>query len=279
MIDVLAVHWYPEGRNECRPGEDDCWVGRITNDWQPQTPSVIEARVQGPRSLWDPDFTEKSWVSENVPECRFSACPVKLIPRLKASIDAHYPGTELAITEYYFGRGGDISGGLAQADVLGLFGREGLVAAALWPAAQVYAWNDPEGACDGDVTCATLAYQCVFPAFKAYLDYDGKGGRFGDTSIAAETTDVEKTSVYASVDSGDPDRMVVVAINKTDAAQEATLALSNVGPFSRAEVFRVTGGASGCVGPRREDDIPLTDEDATRATLPPMSISVYVFRP
>ena len=33
------------------------------------------------------------------------------------------------------------------------------------------------------------------------------------------------------------------------------------------------------LGPRVGDDIPLTDEDATRATLPPMSIGVYVFKP
>ena len=43
-----------------------------------------------------------------------------------AKIAAHYPGTKLSISEYNYGAGGDISGGIAQADVLGVFGREGL---------------------------------------------------------------------------------------------------------------------------------------------------------
>jgi hypothetical protein len=279
LIDVLAVNWYPEGRNECRRGEEPCWSERITNDWQPQTPSVVEARVQGPRSLWDPEFTEKSWVSENIPGCPAKACPVQLIPRLQASIAARYPGTGIAITEYYFGRGGDISGGVAQADALGIFGREGITAAALWPAAQVYAWDKPEGSCDGDVTCATLAYRCLFAAFKAFLDYDGKGGRFGDISISAQTSHVAETSVYASVDARGSGRLVMIAINKTPTAQEAELAISNLGPFSRAEVFRVTGGVGACVGPQQEPDITLANSSPARVTLPAMSIGVYVFRP
>lgn len=279
LVDVLAVHWYPEGRNECRRGENPCWSDRITNDWQPQTPSVIDARVQAPRSLWDPGFTEKSWVSENIPGCRAGACPVQLLPRLKASVAARYPDTGIAVTEYYFGRGGDISGGIAQADVLGIFGREGVTAAALWPAAQVYAWNDPDGSCDGPDTCATLAYRCLFSAFKSFLDYDGKGGHFGDTSISAQTSHVAETSVYASVDSSSPGRMVMIAINKTPETRDADLAFSNVGPFSRAEVFRVTGGVGRCVGPRPEPGLAIASSSGARVSLPPMSISVYVFRP
>ena len=279
LVDVLAVHWYPEGLNECRPGETPCWSDRFTNDWQPQTPSVIEARLQGPRSLWDPGFTEKSWVSENVPGCWGLACPVQLLPRLKTSIDEHYPGTGIAVTEYYFGRGGDISGGIAQADVLGVFGREGVTAAALWPAAQVYAWNAPDGTCYGDVECSTLAYECVLAAFAAYLDYDGEGGRFGDMSISAVTNDVERTSVYASVDTSNPGRMVMMALNKTPVEQAVEVAISDAGPFSRAEVYRVTQAGSGCSAPEREPDVRLAEPDAVRVRLPPMSIGAYVFRP
>ena len=49
-----------------------------------------------------------------------------LIPWLKAKIAAHYPGTKLSFSEYTFGGGHDISGGVAEADALGIFGREGL---------------------------------------------------------------------------------------------------------------------------------------------------------
>ncbi len=36
------------------------------------------------------------------------------------------------MTEWWYGRGGDISGGIAVADVLGLFAREGVYAATMW---------------------------------------------------------------------------------------------------------------------------------------------------
>ena len=48
-----------------------------------------------------------------------------------------------------------------------------------------------------------------------YLNYDGAGGQFGDTSIDADTSNIANSAVYASVDSTDPNRMVVVAINRT----------------------------------------------------------------
>ena len=275
---MLAVHWYPEGRNECRRGENPCWSDRITNDWQPQTPSVIDARVQAPRSLWDPGFTEKSWVSENIPGCRARACPVQLL-RLKASVAARYPDTGIAVTEYYFGRGGDISGGIAQADVLGVFGREGVTAAALWPAAQVYAWNDPDGSCDGPETCATLAYRCLFAAFKSFLDYDGKGGHFGDTSISAQTSHVAETSVYASVDSSSPgphgdDRHQQ---DPRDEGRRPRL-LERRTLLASGGVPRDGGGGSlrrSAGGARAR----ACDSSGARVSLPPMSIGVYVFRP
>ncbi len=37
-----------------------------------------------------------------------------------------YPGTKLAITEYNWGGQEHINGAVAQADILGIFGREGL---------------------------------------------------------------------------------------------------------------------------------------------------------
>jgi hypothetical protein len=185
----------------------------------------------------------------------------------------------LAVTEYYYGRGGDISGAIAQADVLGIFGREGVFAAALWPAAAVYAWNRPPGACDGDLTCSTLAYRCLFAAFRAYRDYDGKGSSFGDTSISAVTNDVAKTSVYASVDQSAPDRMVIVALNKSPSKQTANLVITKARPFSKAEVYRVTGEIGLCTGPTREADLPLSEGNSARLALPPLSIGVYVLKP
>ena len=120
LLDVLDVHWYPESQGN---------GVRVTENRNPESRGLAEARVQAPRSLWDPAFDEKTWVSQA------AGGPVMLLPRMRQSVDAHYPGTKLAISEYYFGGGDQISGGIAQADVLGIFGRERVFAAAIWPAA------------------------------------------------------------------------------------------------------------------------------------------------
>ena len=112
-MDVLDLHWYPEARGGgARVIEDN------------NGPAVAAARVQAPRSLWDPSYVETSWISLDA-----RAGAIRLIPRMKEKIAAHYPGTGLAVTEYNYGGGGHISGALAQADVLGILGREGVFAA------------------------------------------------------------------------------------------------------------------------------------------------------
>ena len=64
------------------------------------------------------------------------------------------------MTEYNFGGGDHISGGLAQADVLGVFGREGLYLGNYWG--------------DGPGNGNAAAY--IKAAFRLYRNYDGKRG-------------------------------------------------------------------------------------------------------
>jgi hypothetical protein len=271
LLDVVDVHWYPQG------GASGNWM---TNDYAVQDDAMIQARVQAPRSLWDPTFVERSWVARAVPGCASpGGCAIELLPRLARSIATHAPGTRIAISEYFYGRGGDISGAIAQADALGIFGREGVYAAALWPAGGVWAYNRPPHPCADQAACATHAYACIFAAFRAYLDHDGAGGRFGDTSLAASTTDTARTSVYASVDAASADRMVVVAINKAAVPLSAAVELVGARAFARAEVHRVTGGVGSCSGPSRVGDVALSGRNAFRTLLPAMSISVVVLRP
>ena len=172
LVDVLDLHWYPEARGG---------GVRIT---EPSTvPAVAAARVQAPRSLWDPGYVETSWISQ---DARVGA--IRLIPRMKEKIAASYPGTRLAFTEYNYGGGRDISGAIAEADVLGIFGREDVFAANVW-------------ASDADQTF-------LHAGMYAFSNYDGAGGRFGDTSILVSNSNHEATSLYASVDEGRDDRMV-----------------------------------------------------------------------
>ncbi len=91
---------------------------------------------------------------------------MQLIPRFKQWIGQYYPGTKLSFAEYSIDSGRkQITDALAEADVLGIFGREGVELANMWsPPAP----TDP------------IAY-----AFRLYRNFDGQGGRFGETGVAA----------------------------------------------------------------------------------------------
>ena len=239
LLDVLDLHWYPEARG-----------GGIRITENDDSSAVAEARIQAPRSLWDPSYVEASWISTNVGA-------IRLIPRLVAKIAAHYPGTRLACTEYNYGGATHISGAIAQADVLGIFGREGVFAATLWSG------TDPS------------REPAIQAAFDAYRNYDGAGSAFGDTSVAATTSNHVATSIYASVDAERDDRMVLVAINKTGGAANGDFAIAHTVDLRRAEVYRVTAAAP----PVRAADIAFVARNAFADALPPLSVTTYVLRP
>lgn len=240
LLDVLDVHWYPEARGGGK---------RITEGGA--DPEVVRARLQAPRSLWDPDYREDSWIVNDAIHA-----PIRLLPRLKEKIAKQYPGTRLAITEYNYGGGGDISGGIAEADVLGIFGRESVFAAALW----------------------SLGPQerFTYGGFDMYRNYDGQGGKFGDVSVAAQTSDVEHSSIYASEDEQGPARMVVVAINKSDRPLPAKLSVLSRSAFHRMDIYQLTAASS---TPHAADHRQIAPQGSVRYTLPPMSVSTLVLQP
>ncbi len=250
LLDVFDVHYYPEMGTSS---------GAIVNDYATQDDAMIQARVQAPRSLWDPTYTDNSWVPSA------TGGPVRLIPRLRDQIAARYPGTKLAITEYYYGRGGDISGGVAQADVFGIFGREGVFAASIWPFAGV--WAAPY---NGD---GNKAYAYVFGALKMFRNYDGAGGAFGDLGLRATTSDIVTSSVYASRDAAG--NLVLVAINKATSPKVASIQLRNVANVTRARVFSLTGASP---LPVRQADLAIAGS-AMNYTMPALSVTTLVLAP
>lgn len=252
LMDVLDLHWYPEARSG--PNWDQ---GVRISDENSTNPSaaIVEARVQAPRSLWDPTYTgEKSWITQ-----WSTQGPIALLPRAQRDINDFKPGTKLAITEYNYGGGLDISGGVAQADVLGIFGKQGVFAAALWP--------------------LTSGANSRFTAggFKMYLDYDGSAGagKFGDTAIDAATSNISQSAVYASVDSTDPHRMVLVAINRSTTAKDVGLAVTADRRFDIAEVYQLTDASA---NPVRVADITIDLVNAFHYTMPQLSVSTLVLR-
>jgi hypothetical protein len=240
LIDVLDLHWYPEAQGG---------GVRIINDTS--TPEVVEARIQAPRSLWDPGYTETSWIAE-----WGTMGPIRLLPLMREKIAAHYPGTELAITEYYYGGGADISGALAEADVLGILGRESVFAASYWS--------------------MTSDERFIYGGFDMFRNFDGGGGAFGDTSISAVTSDVERTSIYASVDAGVADRMVLVAINKSGSTVSAGIEVSHGTAFGRAQVWQLTAVSDVPVGAA---EVSIPAGNTFRYDMPAQSVSTLVLRP
>ncbi len=250
LLDVLDVHFYPEAGTV---------NGTISNDYATQDAAMIEARVQAPRSLWDPTYNDGSWVT-NV-----TGGPIRLLPRLRDQVAARYPGTKLAITEYYYGRGGDISGGIAQADVFGIFGREGVFAASLWQFAGLYAsnWNGN----------GNLAYAYIFGALRMFRNYDGAGNSFGDTGLQATTSNVAQSSIYASRTS--TGRTVLVVINKTTTPKVTQITLTGTGAASSAQVYVMRDGSP---NPSRQADVAVSGNVLTY-TMPAMSVSTLALIP
>jgi hypothetical protein len=239
LIDYLDLHWYPEAQGGGQ---------RITDG--DNSAGVASAREQAPRSLWDASYSEQSWVRD------YLGAPVDLIPWLKKKIDAHYPGTMLAFTEWNYGGGDHVSGAIAAADVLGIFGRDSVGLATYWPL------KDDE----------SFAYA----AFRAYRNYDGKGGTFGDTSIAATSSDVQNASVYASIDSANTARTVVIAINKATTSKNVGIKIAHSATYKTAKVWVLTGGQAALTAGA---DLTATAVNAFLYAMPAQSVSVIVPAP
>jgi hypothetical protein len=88
------------------------------------------------------------------------------------------------VTEWWYGRGGDISGGIAVADVLGLFAREGVYAATMWNL------SDPNAPSYGGSRTAAintgfqLAHTVRFDKAEVYQITGGVGSCTGPTRQA-----------------------------------------------------------------------------------------------
>jgi hypothetical protein len=203
-------------------------------------PTTAALRLRTTRMLWDPTYVDESWVKE----------PVNLLPRLHAWIDENYPGRGISIGEWDYGGDGDMSGGLATAEALGRYAQFGLTSA--------YYWTYP------------TANSPSMWAFKAYRNFDGKGGRFLDWYTP--TTPVQNASLFVSRDDSGK-HMVAVALNfSRQNAISAKIDLGSCGSVGSVQSYTYAGGASGFAS----GGAPAKNQDKilTRA-LAPYSITVF----
>jgi hypothetical protein len=243
LVDYLDLHWYPEATGG---------GARIVFDSAPTDATKLaayqEARLQAPRSLWDPSYKETSWITNS------TKTAINLIPRMQQKIAANYPGTKLAFTEWNYGGSNDITGAIVTADVLGIFGREKVDMAHIW----LLSSNEP----------------FTFAGVKAFRNYDGQSGEFGDVGITATNSDMVNTSVYASLSSSNSHQVVVVAINKKDANVTAGIRLAHPANFGMAKVYQLAGTKSEIVA---APVLTATALNAFAYAMPPRSVSVLVF--
>jgi hypothetical protein len=239
VVDVLDLHWYPEAQGGGQ---------RITNGNSPNpSPAEFDARVQAPRSLWDTTYIEKSWITD------VTSQPLQLLPWLKQKIATEYPGTKLSFSEYNYGGAHDISGAIAQADVLGIFGREGVFAATFWPLI-----NDPTS--------------FIYGGFDMFLNYDGKGHNVGDLSLTAQTTDTYRTSVYAMTRSTNTKELTVIAINKTNTPLSISADMLHAGTYTSAQAYTLTAAAPVLtIG-----TVPTLNGNRLTTILPARSITTFI---
>ena len=225
----------------------------IAGDSSQDTAEERINRFEATRAFWDPTYVIgwDWWMKD--PATGQPATP-QFIPRLKKIIADNYPGTKLALTEYNLGRFDTLNGGLAQADLLGIFGREGLDLATLWGQPKP---TDP----------------AAF-AFKLYRNYDGIGGTFGETGVQAASEDQGRLAVYAAERSDS--NLTVVVINKTTGDLSSTINLANFTPGPSAKVWRYSGSNLGAIAPG--DDVAIGGSSFS-ATFPGYSATMIVIPP
>jgi hypothetical protein len=215
LVDVYDFHWYSEATDG---------TTRVTNmTGSSLTDAQIQAIVESPRSLWDPTFTENSWITNSV-----LGGPIQILSRLQAKINAENPGMKIAITEYENGGFNHIAGTIAQADNLGIFGSMGVFAANFWP----------PGCPNTNPNC----YSYTLAGFRAFRGFDGGTADFGSTSLQATSSDVASVVVYASSDSSILGRIVFVAINRSNAPK--VTAINGQTLTGTAHLYQMTASSS-----------------------------------
>jgi len=224
LLDVFSLHYYPQG-------------GEFSNDTSTTTQLL---RNRSTRSLWDPNYVDQTWINSQV----------QLIPRMKGWVNSYYPGLKTAITEYNWGAESHINGATTQADILGIFGREGLDMAARWT------YPDP----------STPTYK----AMKLYRNYDNAKSGFGDVSVSATVPNPDNLAAFAATRTGDGALTVMVISKVLSGATPVTLALSGFTGSGTAQAWQLTSANT----ISRLSDLPVSGSLTT--SVPAQSITLFV---
>jgi uncharacterized protein (TIGR03437 family) len=249
LLDYLDLHAYitPEALN----------TGGTAGDATMET-----LRLTSTRALWDPAYILPIAATpasgdpcddyNAICDATGKQVPPMLIRNMSAWVTNNYPGTKLAITEYNWGALGSITGAVAEADILGIFGREGLDLGTVWPSVTL-----------------TPSVPGAF-AFQMYVNYDGNGNQFGETSISATTTDPDTLDIFAAQRSDMA--LTIMVLNKTAAAITDSVSFANFTPAGTLQTFQYSSENLGAIVP----GTAVIGGNSISATFPAYSITLFV---
>jgi hypothetical protein len=179
----------------------------------------VAARLRSLKELYDPTWVSESWIADG------STQVVQLIPRMRAWRDTSCPEMKLVLAEYKWGRDNTLSGALAQAEALAIFGREGLDMALRWVAPQ----------------SGSLAEK----AFRLYRDYDGAGAQVSGDSVRATSSDVDGVGSYAVRAANG--KLFVLLFNKDTVARDVTITVAG-GVLGNVDLWRLDAAGLAAAG-------------------------------
>lgn len=198
LLDYFTYHCYPQ-------------EGDVSGDAVDTATELL--RNQSTRIFWDTNYVDPSWINS----------VIALIPRMKSWVATNYPGTKTGITEYNWGAENSLNGATAQADILGIFGSQGLNLATRW--------TTPDG--------TTPTYL----AMKMYRNYDGNKSTFGDTSVQSVAPNPDDLNAFAAVRSTDGALTVMVINKDLTNAIPVTLNISNFTATGSAQVWQMANNS------------------------------------
>jgi hypothetical protein len=182
------------------------------------TPAQLQAAASSVyRDYWDPTYVSTAGDINQIYTTSVEpnyATPFR-IPRMKALVNAIYPGTPLSFTEWSaaFNGEADFSTALGDSEGYGIFGREGLTFASRW----------------GAPVAANPNYQ----ALKMYTNYDGAHHGFGTVSVSDLNTGgpnlLNLFSSYAALNAAGT-QMTIMVLNEDPA--NTTQVTFNLNGFS-----------------------------------------------
>jgi len=224
LVDVIDVHIYPQGAN----------VGTSAED-----PLTAALRLRSTRDLWDPTYTDESWINE----------PIYLIPRIQEWIGTYNPGLQVAVSEYNWGTDDIITGALAQVMILGIFAKSQVYLATRWVAPDLDTKTEE--------------------AFRIFTNYDGKGSSVQGNSIGAESNNSIEAEAYAFNNNG---QLFVIIVNKIDSPLQVIVQVpstkqgqATLYSFSGSQTLGPAGTVS--IGPNSQLQLSLAAWSATLAVL------------